>query len=59
MKIICLLNLIALMLVLTCNFDISDLPYFKGVIQNIYDNFLKLITQNIFGLDKYKTEVSL
>lgn len=45
MKTICLLNFLALMLVLACNFELSDLPYFKGVVQNIYGKFMKIITR--------------
>jgi hypothetical protein len=43
MKTICILNLIALVLVLSCNFEISDLPYFKGLVQDVYSNLLKMI----------------
>lgn len=50
MKTICLLNFLALMLVLACNFEMSDLPYFKGVIQNIYGNLARIIAQKIEGL---------
>jgi hypothetical protein len=50
MKTICLLNFLALMLVLACNFEMSDLPYFKGVIQNIYGNLTKIITQKITSM---------
>ena len=50
MKIICLLNFLALMLVLVCNFELSDLPYFKGIVQNIYGNIMKIITQKIPAL---------
>jgi hypothetical protein len=54
MKTICLLNFLALMLVLACNFEMSDLPYFKGAIQNIYGNSTKIIAQKITGLAEWK-----
>jgi hypothetical protein len=46
MKTVCILNLIALALVFTCNFDLSDLPYFRGLVQNMYDNIVGLIFKN-------------
>lgn len=46
MKTICILNFIALILVLACNFELSDLPYFKGVIQNIWQNLIEICQRN-------------
>jgi hypothetical protein len=33
MKTICLLNFLSLVFVIACNFELSDLPYFNGVVQ--------------------------
>jgi hypothetical protein len=37
MKIICILNMVALAVVLGGNFELSDLPYFRGIIQNAWE----------------------
>jgi hypothetical protein len=50
MKTVCILNLIALVLVFACNFDLSDLPYLRGLIQNMYDNIVGLISKNAGGV---------
>lgn len=36
MKMICMLNILALVIVLAGNFELSDLPYFKGVVQGAF-----------------------
>ncbi|CAM3746843.1 hypothetical protein MUGA111182_06930 [Mucilaginibacter galii] len=50
MKTTCLLNFLSLALVIACNFEFSDIPYFDGVILNAYHNslaFLKLLFKSL------------
>jgi hypothetical protein len=43
MKTTCLLNFLSFALVLACNFEFSDIPYFEGIVQNAYHNSLALV----------------
>lgn len=36
MKTICLINFLSSAFVITCKFELSDLPYFNGAFQNAY-----------------------
>jgi len=46
MKTICILNMIALAVVLGGNFELSDLPYFRGVVQNVWTFLSGTIIKN-------------
>jgi hypothetical protein len=39
MKTVCIINFLALIFVLICNFELTDLPYFKAITQNAFINF--------------------
>jgi hypothetical protein len=45
MKTTCILNMVALAIVLACNFELSDLPYFKGITRNAWVYITNLFKQ--------------
>lgn len=50
MKTTCLLNFISFALAIACDYAFSEIPYFNGVVQNVYHNslaFLKLLFRSL------------
>jgi hypothetical protein len=46
MKTICILNMVALAVVLGGNFELSDLPYFRGIVQNAWECLTGMIMKS-------------
>lgn len=50
MKTTCLLNFLIMAFVIAFDFDLSDLPYFNGIVQNAYHNsvaFLRFVVKEM------------
>ncbi len=58
MKTTCLLNFLSLVLVIACNFEFSDIPYFDGVVLNAYHNLLAFLKLLFKGLPSFPTDLN-
>lgn len=43
MKTTCLLNFLIMICVIALDFELSDIPYFSGIVQNAYHNSLSFL----------------